>query len=107
MKPYNKNKNKGKFQFCVNYTKKICHNNFSGFTFYKRPSNAFFLTFIMLKHGKVRKHIEHMRQKLSKNMLIVKYYPGMKRLHVFFWREALKCLRMIISEGGGVGLMMT
>ena len=39
----------------------------------------------MFKHVKVGKHIEHMRQKLSKNMLIIKLHPGMNCLCVFFF----------------------
>ena len=42
------------------------------------------VTFIMFEHVKVGKHIEHIRQKLSKSMLIVKFHPGMKCLHNFF-----------------------
>ena len=39
----------------------------------------------MLKHVKVGKHILCMRWKLSKNILFVKFHPGMKCLHVFFF----------------------
>ena len=40
------------------------------------PYNVFLLTFIMFRHVKIGKHIEYMRQKLSKNKLIVKFHPG-------------------------------
>ena len=53
--------------------------------FMKKPYNIFLLTVIMFKYVKVRKHIECMRQKLSKNMLIVKFHPEMKCLHVFLF----------------------
>ena len=43
------------------------------------------VTFIMLEHVKVGKHIEHIRQKLSKSMLIVKFHPGMKCLDNLFY----------------------
>ena len=46
MKLYNKNKNKWKFPFFANFTKKINDNYFSGFALYK---NAL-LTFIIFKH---------------------------------------------------------
>ena len=36
IKLYNKNKNKGKFQSFVNFTKKINDNDFSGFNFYEK-----------------------------------------------------------------------
>ena len=45
----------------------------------------FLVTFIMFKHVKVGKYIEHMRQNLSKDMLIVKFHPGMKYLHMSFF----------------------
>ena len=73
---YNKDKNKGKLQTFVSFTKKI-NDNFSDLNFLKRPYNIFFLTV------KVAKHIEYMRQKLNKNILIVKFHPRMKCLHVF------------------------
>ena len=38
----------------------------------------------MFKYVKVRTHFEHMRQKSSKNMLIVKFHPGLTRLFSFF-----------------------
>ena len=38
--------------------------------FIKRAYNIFFLTFTMFRHVKAGKHIEYMRQKLSKNMLM-------------------------------------
>ena len=79
MKLYNKDKNKGKFQY---FTKKINDNNFSGFPFY-RPYNICVLVFIMFKNVKVGKRIECMRYKLSQNMFIVKFHPGMNGLHVF------------------------
>ena len=64
--------------------KKINDNDFLGFTFYKKACNIFLVTFITLKHVKVGKHIEYMRLKLSKNMLLVKFHPEMKSLHTFF-----------------------
>ena len=51
--------------------------------FIERPY-IFLLIFVMFKHVKVGKQIEYMRQKLSKNMFIVKFHPEMKCLHVFF-----------------------
>ena len=38
----------------------------------------------LLRHFKVGKFTEYMTQKLSKNMIIVKFHPGMKCLHIFF-----------------------
>ena len=57
---------------------------FSASLFIKKPYNIFLLTFIIFRHVKVGKHIECMRQKLSKNMLIVNFDPVFKCLHVFF-----------------------
>ena len=42
------------------------------YLFIKRPTLA---SFIMFKHVQVGKHTEYMRQKLSKNMFIVKIQP--------------------------------
>ena len=53
--------------------------------FIKWPSNNFPLTFIMFKYVKGGKHIECMRQKLSKKILIVRFHPRMKCLHVIFF----------------------
>ena len=50
--------------------KKINDNDFLGFTFYKKACNIFLVTFIKLRHVKVGKHIEYMRQKLSKNCFL-------------------------------------
>ena len=83
IKLYKNDKNKGKFQSFVNFTKKINDNDFPSFSFYKMPY-TFLLTSIMLKHVEVGKYIEYMRQKLRKNMLTLKFHPGMKCLHVFF-----------------------
>ena len=83
MQLHSKDKNKRKFQFFVNFTKKINDNDFSGFTFYEKAYNIFLVTFIKFKHAKVGTHIEYMRQKLSKNMLIAKFHPGMS-VHTFF-----------------------
>ena len=58
---------------------------FQASLFLKMSYNIFLVTFIMFKHGKVGKHIEFMRQKLSRKMLIVKFHPRMKCLHVFFY----------------------
>ena len=44
----------------------------------------FRVTFIMFKHVKVRQHIEYMVQKLSKNMVIVKFHPDMKSFQILF-----------------------
>ena len=38
----------------------------------------------MFKHVKIGNQIEYMGQTLSKNMLIVNFYPGMKCLHALF-----------------------
>ena len=51
----------------------------------KKSYNIFLRTFIMFKHVKVEKHIENMREKSSKNMLIVKFHPGMKCLNILFF----------------------
>ena len=57
-----------------------------GFTFFKKvPYNTLVVPSTMLKHVKVGKYIEYMRQKPSKNMLIVKSHPGMKCLNIFFY----------------------
>ena len=37
-----------------------------------------------VKHVKVEEHIEKMCQKLSKNLLVVKFHPAMVYLHIFF-----------------------
>ena len=68
MKLYHKDKNKGKFQSFVNFSKKTNDTDFSGFTFYKNPYNIF----LMFKYVRVGKHVEYVRQKLSKTMLIIK-----------------------------------
>ena len=62
MKLYNNNKNKGKFQYFVNFTKKMNDNGSWASLFIKRPYNIFLLTFIMVKHVKVGKHIECMQK---------------------------------------------
>ena len=41
-------------------------------------------TFIMFKHVEFGKHIWIHTSKIRKNMLILKFHPGMKCLHVFF-----------------------
>ena len=38
----------------------------------------------MSKHVKAEKHFEYMREKLSKSILIVKFYFRMNCLHIFF-----------------------
>ena len=53
--------------------------------FIKWPCNNFPLTLIMFKYVKCGKHIECMRQKLSKKILIVRFHPRMKCLHVIFF----------------------
>ena len=52
--------------------------------FIKRSCIIYLVTFIMFKHVKVGKHIEYMRQKIIKNMLIGKFHPGIKCLNIFF-----------------------
>ena len=42
-------------------------------------------TLIMLKHVTLESIIEYIRQKLIKNMRILKFHQGMKSLHVFFF----------------------
>ena len=58
---------------------------FSDFTFYKE---AFcFMTFILSLYSNtltLESIFKYIRQKLIKNMLILKFHPGMKCLHVFF-----------------------
>ena len=39
----------------------------------------------MLKRVTLESIIEYVRQKLIKNMRILKFHPGMKCLHVFFF----------------------
>ena len=88
MKLYNNNQSKGNFQSFVNFTKKKKNDTviiFGASLFIRTPYNIRFLTFILFKHVKVGKHIEYMRQKLSKNMLIVKFHPSKKCLHIFFF----------------------
>ena len=46
----------------------------------KEKKNQNFFRKTLRSNLKVGKHIEYMRQKLSKNMLIVKFHPGMKCL---------------------------
>ena len=41
-------------------------------------------TFIMFKHAEFGKHTWIHTSKIKKNMLILKFHPGMKCLHVFF-----------------------
>ena len=43
--------------------------------FRKRSYNIFIVTFMIM----------YMRQKLSKKMLVLKFHPGMKCLHIFFF----------------------
>ena len=58
---------------------------FWDFTFFiKRPYVWFIHTLIMFKHVNLGKHIWIQRQKLTKNMLVLKFHPGMNCLHVFF-----------------------
>ena len=65
-----------------------CPHSFSFGTslFIKRPYAS--LHFILLESI-----FEHIRQKLIKNMLILKFRPGMKCLHVFFsfFHPGMKC----------------
>ena len=82
MKLQNKDKNKGKLQCFVKLYKE---NYFSALLSVKSPQNIFLATFIMFKHIKVGKNVEYMRQKLSKNMLIVKFGLHMKCLYIFFF----------------------
>ena len=82
MKLYNNDRNKREFQSFVNFTKKINDSYFSGFTFYKKVLYHVSSNFIMFKHVKVGKNIERMRQNLSNNILIVKFHPWMKCLHI-------------------------
>ena len=70
----------------------------------KRSYKVFLLTIIMFKHANVGKHIEYMDQKLSKNMPIVKLYPRMKCLRVFFsffylWMKFHPCLFVRVHPG--------
>ena len=51
---------------------------FQASLFLKRFYNIFLVTFTMFKHVKGEKHMDYMRQKFSKNTLIVKLHPGMK-----------------------------
>ena len=58
---------------------------FLGFTFYKEA--LCFITFILSLCSNtltLESIFEYIRQKLIKNMLILKFHPGMKCLHVFF-----------------------
>ena len=80
MKLYNNDKDKRIFQSFVNFKKKIRTS-----LVIKKHYSIFLLTFIMYKHVKVEKDIEYMRQKLSKNMLIVKFHSALKCLHLFFF----------------------
>ena len=84
MKLYNKDKNKEKFEFFFKFIKKINGKDFPRFVFFKIAYDIFPLTLIIFKHVKVEKHNKNMRQKLSKNMLILKLHLGMKCLHIFF-----------------------
>ena len=58
---------------------------FLDFTFYKEA--LCFITFILSLCSNtltLESIFEYIRQKLIKNMLILKFHPGMKCLHVFF-----------------------
>ena len=83
MKLKNNDKNKGKFQSFVYFTK-VNDNDFRASLFIKRSYNIFLVNFIMFEHTKVGKHIEYMLQKLSKDVLVSKFQPRMKFLHIFF-----------------------
>ena len=87
-------------QSFLNSTKKIteikCFSRFWFFTclhsfsfgtslFIKRPYVSLHSYSIMLKHVTLEIIIEYVRQKLIKNMRILKFHPGMKCLHVFFF----------------------
>ena len=64
-----------------------CLHSFSFGTslfFIKRPYVLFIHTPTMFEHVNVGKHIWIIRQKLIKNMLILKFHPEMKCSHVFF-----------------------
>lgn len=52
--------------------------------FIKRLYNIFLLTFIMFKHFKVGKYLEHMRQKLSKNLPIFNFFYQDELFSFFF-----------------------
>ena len=55
------------------------------FTFHKEASC--FITFIPLLYSNtvtLESIFEYIRQRLIKNMLILKFHPGMKCLHIFF-----------------------
>ena len=58
---------------------------FSDFTFYKEA--LCFIIFILSLCSNMlnlETILEYIRQKLKKNMLILKFHPGMKSLHLFF-----------------------
>ena len=59
MKLYNQDKNKGKFQIFVNFTKKVNGNDFTSSIFIKTPYNIFLLTLFMFKSVKAERHIVH------------------------------------------------
>ena len=52
--------------------------------FIKRPTFHYILTLITFKHINFGKHIWIHTSKLIKNMLILKFHPRMRCLHVFF-----------------------
>ena len=65
MKLYNRDKNKGKLQSFVNFTKKKIMMIFWASHFIKRPHKIFLLTIIMFKHVKCGKHIVQMGSKIK------------------------------------------
>ena len=58
---------------------------FWNFTFFmKRPYVSFIHVLIMFETLTLESIFEYIRQKLIKNMVILKFHPGMKCSHVFF-----------------------
>ena len=90
-----------KFQSFVNFLKKIkeiikmflhfwfftyCSHPFSfrASFFIERPMFHYIRTFIMFRHVEYGKHTWIHTSKIRKSMLILKFHPPMKCLHVFF-----------------------
>ena len=82
----NKRNNKNVFTFLIFYLLSSSFF-FLDFTFYKVKEDLCFFIFILSLCSNtltLESIFEYIRQKLIKNMLILKFHPGMKCLHVFF-----------------------
>ena len=72
-----------------------------GFHFLQRGLMFHYIhTFIMFKHAEFGKHTWIHTSKIEKNMLILKFHPGMKCLHILFsfFHPGMKFHRCLSSQ---------